>query len=228
MPLLPRIANFDDFDPLRAEPGVRLMFAPPGAPLPPADLIILPGRRRRSPTRRCAPGLGHRPRSPMSGAAARCWASAAAIRCSAAPIADPEGIEGPPATVAGLGLLDVETVLGGDKTLTRVAGHLARRRRAVRGYEIHVGRTAGADAPAAARIRRRARRMARVIGGRARARLLRPRPVRRRRAAAAWLAWIGAPASALAYEAEVEATLDALAEHLERHVRVDAMLALAR
>ena len=69
----------------------------------------------------------------MSGAAAACWASAAATRCSAARIADPHGIEGPPQKVDGLGLLDVDTVLEGDKVLVEVTRRDRRRRRAVQG-----------------------------------------------------------------------------------------------
>ena len=45
VPMLARIANFDDFDPLRMEPSVRLIFVRPGEPLPIADLVILPGSK---------------------------------------------------------------------------------------------------------------------------------------------------------------------------------------
>ena len=69
-------------------------------------------RRRRSPgSRRCAKAASTSTSPRMCAAAARCLACAAAIRCSAGPSPIPIGIEGPAGTVAGLGLLDVETVL---------------------------------------------------------------------------------------------------------------------
>ncbi len=61
-------------------------------------------------------------------------------------IADPDGIEGPPGEAAGLGLLDVETMLAGDKILTATTGHLAAGNALFEGYEIHIGRTQGPDA----------------------------------------------------------------------------------
>ena len=45
VPMLARIANFDDFDPVRLEPSVRLVFVRAGEPLPVADLVILPGSK---------------------------------------------------------------------------------------------------------------------------------------------------------------------------------------
>lgn len=45
VPVLPRISNHTDFDPLRLHPQVDLQFIGPGQPIPPADLIILPGSK---------------------------------------------------------------------------------------------------------------------------------------------------------------------------------------
>ncbi len=104
VPILPHIANFDDLDPLEAEPAVDLMLVRPGAALPgDADLVILPGSKATIADLAAlrAAGLGHRHRGASCGAAGVCSASAAAIRCSARSIADPDGIEGPPGNVAG-------------------------------------------------------------------------------------------------------------------------------
>ena len=112
-----------------------------------ATLCSCPARSRRSPTlRRCAARAGTSTSSRIAAAAARCLAFAAATRCSATSIADPEGVEGRAAgAVAGLGLLDVETVLGGDKTTAPVAGRHVGSGEAVSGYEIHLGRSDGPD-----------------------------------------------------------------------------------
>ena len=59
-------------------------------------------------------------------------------------IADPDGIEGPPGEMAGLGLLDVETMLGRGKRLAEVAGRDIATGEPVRGYEMHLGVTTGA------------------------------------------------------------------------------------
>ena len=83
VPLLPNIANFDDLDPLKAEPGVSVIFIPPGAPLPgDARLVILPGRRRPSPTLwPFAPRAGISTSPPICVGAGVCWAYAEAIKC---------------------------------------------------------------------------------------------------------------------------------------------------
>jgi adenosylcobyric acid synthase len=142
--MLSRIANFDDFDPLRAEPEVALAFVAPGQALPgDADLVILPGTKAtladlaflraqgwdidiQAHLRRGGRVLGVCGGYQMLGRAIR----------------DPQGIEGAPGEAAGLGLLDVETVLTGSKTLRPVRGHDARDA-IFEGYEMHVGETTG-------------------------------------------------------------------------------------
>jgi len=229
VPQLGRIANFDDLDPLMQEPGLRVTVVPPGRPLPvEADLILIPGSKSTI--------------ADLADFRAQGWDIdlAAALRRGARvlglcggyqmlgrTIADPEGIEGAPSTVPGLGLLEVDTVMTPDKrvTLTR-AVHVASGYDA-EGYEIHLGRTEGAD---------RARPLFTVAG----------QPEGAMRAdgrvmgsylhglfgadgfRAAFLRSLGAEAGGGGYEQGVDETLDALAEHLEAHADVDGLLRIAR
>jgi len=227
VPRLPHISNFDDFDPLQAEPGVRFVFARPGAPLPAADLVILPGSKATIADLKAlrAQGwdidiLAHARRG------GKVLGLCGGYQMLGRSVSDPEGVEGSPETVAGLGLIDAETVLGGAKTLTRIAGRSLGDGAPFTGYEIHVGRTETRERPLLAFADGR-KDGAESRDGRVRGCYVHGLfgdDAQRR----AWLAWIGAPASPLAYEAEVEATLDGLAEHLEAHAQVDAMLAMAR
>jgi adenosylcobyric acid synthase len=146
VPMLPRIANFDDFDPLRVEPAVRFRFVPPGTALPgDADLVILPGTKATLADLAFLRGQGwdidiaaHVRRG------GRVLGICGGLQMLGRRIADPDGIEGPPGEAAGLGLLDLDTVLTGDKRLAAVAGRLADGGAAVEGYEMHVGRSDGA------------------------------------------------------------------------------------
>jgi len=142
-PLLSRIANFDDFDPLRTEPQVDFGFVPPGQPLPgDADLVILPGTKATLADLAFLRAQGwdidlfaHARRG------GRVLGVCGGYQMLGRSIADPDGVEGPPGRAEGLGLLDVETVLTGEKTLKAVTGRLSGAR--FEGYEMHVGRTAG-------------------------------------------------------------------------------------
>lgn len=225
----PRIANFDDLDPLRLSPGVDLVMVRPGQAIPgDCALVILPGSKS---TRGDLAVLrqqgwdidlaGHVRRG------GRVLGICGGYQMLGRRIADPAGIEGPPGEDTGLGLLDVETVMTADKRLARVAGHHVASGLAIDGYEIHLGTTEGPD---------RARPFARIGGvdegaispdGRIMGSylhgLLAADPFR-----AAFLASLGATAAPSAYGATVEATLDALADHLERHLDVAGLLALAR
>ena len=149
VPQLSRIANFDDFDPLREEPEIELVFVPPGRPLPrDAALIVIPGTKSTIADMEFVRSQGwdvdilshvrH---------GGRVLGICGGYQMLGRSISDPNGIEGPPRTVPGLGLLDVETVMTGDKTLREVAGVLAPHA-AFAGYEMHVGHTTG---PGAAR-----------------------------------------------------------------------------
>jgi adenosylcobyric acid synthase len=135
---LSRIANFDDIDPLSAEPDVSVAFIQPGQAVPgDLDLLILPGSKATLADLACVRAQGwdgdvlahHRRGGAVLGLCAGYQMLGRAVR-------DPDGIEGPPGEAPGLGLLDVETVIGPSKTL----------REGPWGYEMHMGVTDGPDA----------------------------------------------------------------------------------
>ncbi len=147
VPRLPRIANFDDLDPLAAEPDVALRLVAPGEAIPgDTQLIILCGSKST--------------RADLQALHEDGWgkqiAAAAARGCHVIGICggyqmlghtvdDPDGVEGAAGRTAGLGLLDVETVITGEKALTPVTGRSADTDEQVSGFEMHMGRTTGPD-----------------------------------------------------------------------------------
>jgi adenosylcobyric acid synthase len=227
VPRLAHIANFDDLDPLRAEPAVRLVICHPGEPLPgDAALVILPGSKATLADLRDFRRngwdidlLAHVRRG------GHVLGICGGFQLLGRTVADPDGIEGPPASLAGLGLLDVETVLGGDKVLLHeVSGTSCAGDVPFRGYEMHVGRTSGPDC---------ARPLLRFADGRPDGAISENGNIRATyvhglfaddNQRAALLAWIGAPAGGLNYDADVDRVLDELAVHLGRHIDLDGLL----
>ena len=147
---LPRIANFDDFEPLAREPGVRVAFVRRAAEIGSADLIVLPGSKNT------AADLGWLREGGLADAIVAAAARGVPVvgicggyQMLGLAIHDPQGVESSAATTAGLGLLPVVTSLERDKTTVRVRGRVAAgagpfARAAgtdVDAYEIHVGRT---------------------------------------------------------------------------------------
>lgn len=229
VPVLPGIANFDDLDPLRAEPAVDLRLLRHGDPIPAdCDLVILPGSKTTiadlAVLRACgwdADIVAHVRRG------GHVLGLCGGYQMLGRSIADPEGIEGPPASVAGLGLLDVDTALRGPKQLRAVSGMTVDDLTPLHGYEMHMGVTTGADT---------ARPVVRLSDGRvdgARSRSGRAigsyihgfftDDAQR----SAWLARFGAAPSTRRHSCEVESTLDELAAHLARHCDVAGLMALA-
>ena len=231
VPVLPGIANFDDLDPLKLEPDVDLAMIGPGQPLPgDADLIILPGSKTtlRDLAALRQEGwdidiLAHRRRG------GRVLGLCGGYQMLGRVVRDPLGLEGPPGEAQGLGLLDVETTLDADKTVREVGFIDAASSTDGRAYEIHLGRTEGTDTIRAPfRVEGRAEGAAspdgRVAGSYLHG-VFASDAVR-----GAWLTAIdrGRRVSELLYEDAIEATLDALSTHLERHFDTETLLKLAR
>jgi adenosylcobyric acid synthase len=225
-PILPRIANFDDLDPLKLEPEIEVVFVPPGAPIPAeAALIVLPGSKATIADIAAVREFGwdidilaHRRRGGAFLGICGGYQMLGRV------VADPLGLEGAQGVVAGLGLLDVETELVPLKALRRVNGRALEA--AFSGYEMHMGTTTGPDtARPFARLDDGANDGAvsvdgRVIGTYCHG-LLASTELR-----AALLARLGAASRGEDYAISVEAALDAIAEEVERHVDVDGLLAL--
>ncbi|MBK5412263.1 cobyric acid synthase [Pseudomonas yamanorum] len=145
VPVLPRISNHTDFDPLRLHPQVDLQFVGPGQAIPAADLIILPGSKSV--------------RSDLAYLRANGWDTAVArhlryggkvlgicggLQMLGEQVHDPLGLEGPCGSSVGLGLLAFSTTLEEEKQLRNVRGRLLLEDAEVSGYEIHAGVTSGA------------------------------------------------------------------------------------
>ncbi|WP_299635774.1 cobyric acid synthase [uncultured Ruegeria sp.] len=228
VPQLERMANFDDLDPLSAEPGVSVEIIPGGRPLPgDADLVLLPGSKSTigdlayfraqgwdidlyAHVRRGGHVLGLCGGYQMLGKT----------------ISDPDGVDGRPGKVDGLGLLNVDTVMGGQKKVILRSAHSLPDREPISGYEIHMGHTDGPD---------RARAWLEVEGrpegaassnGRVKGSYLHgifSSDAFRAR----YLSALGVT-SDIAYEDGVEQALNDLADHLERHMNLDLLLSLAQ
>ena len=229
VPILPHIANFDDLDPLDAEPAIDLVRVRKGAAIPgDADLVILPGSKVTIADLGALRDAGFH-----IDIAAHLRRDGAVLglcggyQMLGRVIRDPAGIEGPPGDCDGLGLLDVETTLSGEKRLEPVQGTSADGV-PFAGYEMHMGVTEGPD---------RARPFARLANGSPEGAVSADGRVigtyvhglfADDRQRAAWLARFAAGGASVAYEAQVEETLGRLAEHLARHVDLDRLINLAR
>ncbi|HYA05210.1 MAG TPA: cobyric acid synthase, partial [Xanthobacteraceae bacterium] len=229
VPILPHIANFDDLDPLDAEPAVDVVRVRPGRALPgDADLILIPGSKATIADLDALRAAGFD--VDIAGHLRRggtVLGLCGGYQMLGRTIADPGGIEGPPARVDGLGLIDVETVLSAEKRLEPVHGTTADGV-PFSGYEMHMGVTAGPDC---------ARPFARLADGTAEGAMSADGRVigtyihglfADDRQRAAWLLRFAAGATSVGYDALIERTLDALAAHLAAHLDIDALLKLAR
>ncbi len=223
VPVLPHIANFDDLDPLAAEPDVSLTMVARGAPLPACDLVILPGSKATRTDLRAlrAEGwdidiLAHRRRG------GTVLGLCGGFQMLGGTVADPDGVEGAPGYDAGLGLLDVDTVLLADKRVTRTRG-ASRDGTPFDGYEIHAGRTTGPDT---------SRPLLRLSDGRDDGATSPDGRVSGTYVhglfvddaqRGQWLQIFGGRARIENFDARIDTVLDALAAHLEAHMDVDAL-----
>ncbi len=230
VPRLAHIANFDDLDPLRLEPSLRVDMVDPGQALPGnAAVVILPGSKATladlADFRRNGWDIDLLAHARRGG---RVFGICAGYQMLGRLVSDPDGIEGPRGAAPGLGLLDVETILTGDKTLREVTGTSVGDGIDFRGYEMHVGQTEGPD---------RARPLLRFADGRLDGAASADGHIRAAyvhglfagdRQRAAFLDWFGASAGDVSYDADVDRVLDALAAHLAAHIDLDRLLSLAR
>jgi adenosylcobyric acid synthase len=226
--MLARIANFDDFDPLRMEPSVRLIFVSAPEPLPVADLVILPGSKATIADLLFFRAQGwHVDLLAHARRGGRVLGVCGGYQMLGRRVADPEGLEGPAGAVEGLGLLDVETVLTGEKTLREVRGECLMNAAPFQGYEMHIGQTEGPDCSrpllrfADGRLDGATSADGRVMGAYVHGLFADDRQ------RAAWLALLGTTIG-ISYEATLERTLDKLADHCEAHLDCEALLAAAR
>ena len=229
VPLLPHIANFDDLDPLAAEPDVELVMVERGTPLPVCDLVVVPGSKSTIADFKTFREVGwdidiaaHVRRG------GHVLGLCGGYQMLGRSIADPQGIEGPAGSVPGLSLLQVDTVIAGDKALAEVSGTTIADAAPVKGYEMHMGVSTGPDT---------ARPLVRFSDGRADGAVSADGRVAgtylhgffaddaQRRA---WIERLGGTPSRHSHDADIQSTLDALADHLEAHIDVDRLLRLAR
>ncbi|TKW76495.1 MAG: cobyric acid synthase, partial [Bradyrhizobium icense] len=226
---LSRIANFDDLDPLKLEPGVDLVMVRPGEAIPgDCRLVIIPGSKStrgdlaflRSQGWDIDLAAHHRRGGHVLGVCG-------GYQMLGRSVADPEGIEGAAGETPGLGLLNVTTVMTEQKTLTRVTAQHVGTKQPIDAYEIHIGRTEGPDrgrpfallngAPEGA-VSRDGRVFGSYLHG-----LFASDAFRR-----SFLAQLDISITDQRYSARVEDALDALADHIEAHLDVDGLFALAR
>ena len=143
---LPRIANFDDIDPLAQEDGVSLSIISHGNPIPvETDLIIIPGSKATiSDLEQLKQWGWHYDIYAHIRRGGRILGLCGGYQMLGNIISDPDGIEGKSKTISGLSLLDVETVLTNDKTVRPIEGVFEQEIK-LKGYEIHLGVTTGED-----------------------------------------------------------------------------------
>ncbi|HEV7435374.1 MAG TPA: cobyric acid synthase [Pseudorhizobium sp.] len=228
VPVMPHISNFDDLDPLEAEPDVDMIRVRPGEVLPAdCDLVLLVGSKATMADLRILKESGlavdilvHARRG------GHVLGLCGGYQMLGRRISDPHGLEGEPGSMDGLGLLDVQTELDGQKRLQVVEGR-SFDGKLFRGYEMHVGRTNGPDCsrPFASisgehegAISKSGRVMGTYVHG----------LFSDDRQRTAWLGRLGGTTSGLNYDAEIDAVLDRLAGHVEQHLDLDALLKLAR
>jgi adenosylcobyric acid synthase len=228
VPILPHIANFDDLDPLDAEPAVEVVRVRPGSALPAdAGLVLLPGSKATiadlAALRTAGFDIDIAAHARRGGFV---LGLCGGYQMLGRRIADPDGIEGPTGAAAGLGLLDVETVLTGDKRLEPAEGEAFGA--PFHGYEMHMGATTGPDC---------ARPFATLAGGTADGAVSADSRIAGTyghglfvddRQRSAWLMRLGAGPSVVAHDTLIEATLDRLAAHVAAHLDLDRLLKRAR
>ena len=229
-PMLSRIANFDDLDPLRQEPNVIVDFITPGNPIPlDADAVILLGTKSALAEMRFLRDQGwDTDVLAMSRAGKTVLGICGGLQLLGKEMQDPHGIDGPSGNEQGLGLLEISTCMQPEKTVRENSGQHLESGAAITGYEIHVGETKGPDAETPfARLTTGAD-GACSPGGKVAGTYLHgvfASDTFRRY-------WLNAlrpgTASDLQYDLNVDSALDQLAASMETHVDIEALLEAAR
>ncbi len=228
VPRLSRMANFDDLDPLRLEPEVSLRIIQPGEPLPgDVDLVILPGSKSTIADLADFRGQGWdidlKAHVRRGGAV---LGICGGYQMLGRRIHDPEGLEGPPGSMDGLGLLNVETTLRANKTTRKTIATHRLTNTPLKAYEIHLGQTGGPDcARPFALVRGRpegacspdGRIQGTYLHGAFESDIFRM----------AFLSSFGVHAFGPSHTQRTEETIDALARHLESHVDLQRIFEIA-
>ena len=228
VPKLKRIANFDDLDPLKIEPSISLEIIERGNPLPQdAALILIPGSKStisdledfydqgwdidlKAHLRRGGKILGICGGYQMLGKM----------------IHDPNGIEGPPRSIEGLGLLDIETTMSENKILQEITAQTKEGNIDVKGYEIHIGKSEGkdltnswlsVDGKSVSAATKDGNIQGCYIHG-----IFSNDSFRSN-----YIKGLGATPSELKFDAKVDITLDQLSKHIERFIDLEQLISLA-
>jgi adenosylcobyric acid synthase len=229
VPMLGRIANFDDLDPLRAEPQVEVVFVPPGKSLPKdAGLVVIPGSKSTiGDLLRFRENGWDRDLADHRRRGGYVVGICGGYQMLGRVVRDPQGIEGNILEAEGLGLLDIETVMEPEKTVRNVEARSMHFDVALSGYEIHLGRTSGPDTARPAAIINNVPDGATSPDGKVFGTYLHglfgANAFR-----ASFLEGLGVEGGGVDYRAQIEDALDEIATHLEKHLDCDAIFAAAR
>ena len=229
VPVLDRIANFDDLDALVAEDGVDVIFVHSGMALPDdADLVIIPGSKSTiGDLARFRENSWDEQLNAHVARGGKVIGICGGYQMLGRTIADPDCIEGAPKIVDGLGLLDVETVMMPEKQVRAVNAQSQLFGTPLDGYEIHIGETTGIDCS----------RPTSMINGAADGAISEDGLVQgtylhgyfdNGKFRKAWLNSIGIETSDEDQIERVSAALDNIAEQLENLIDIDGLLAAAQ
>ena len=227
VPVLGRIANFDDLDPLRAEPGVKVVMVRKGEAMPDdADVILLPGSKATLADLAELRSNGwDRSITKARSQGKRIVGICGGYQMLGRTVSDPYGIEGG-GRADGLGLLEVDTVLEQEKTTRLTSARSLKHDVPVSGYEIHLGRTEGADRDRAPFVANGSTEGAASRDGKVWGTYLHGAfdggPFRQ-----AWLAEIGVASDGENHHDRIDAALDAIAARLDALVDFDELLGIA-
>ena len=154
---LPRISNFTDFSPFERYENVSLRYVDKVADLHKPDMILLPGTKSTISDlmwlRQCGLEAAiHK----AATAGTLVFGICGGYQMLGQRVSDPDGVEAAGLTeIAGLGLLDMDTVFLGEKVQTQTTGRFeglegmlsGLNGMAYEGYEIHMGRSEAALPP---------------------------------------------------------------------------------